>query len=109
MALAPTLVLAAPAVLRIGNGAEPETLDPQKMQTQTAAWIAHDLYEGLTSVAPNGEIVGGAAAVWDGSAGGRHSTCHLPPHMRWTNGDALPAADFVAGLQRGVDPKTGGV
>jgi ABC-type oligopeptide transport system substrate-binding subunit len=110
----PALLLCAPlvtgaAVLRIGNGAEPETLDPQKMQTPHAINIAHDLYEGLTSVSPEGEVVGGAASDWDVTDAGTIYTFHLRPRLRWSNGDALSADDFVAGLRRGVDPATGGV
>ncbi|HZP12840.1 MAG TPA: peptide ABC transporter substrate-binding protein [Nevskiaceae bacterium] len=102
-------IAAGAATLRIGNGAEPETLDPQRMQTPHAINIAHDLYEGLTSVAPDGEIVGGAASDWDVGDGGKVYTFHLRPKLRWSNGDALTADDFVAGLRRGVDPATGGV
>jgi oligopeptide transport system substrate-binding protein len=108
--LGPALAAAAPpAVLRIGNGAEPETLDPHKMQTLTALNIAHDLYEGLTSVSAGGEVAGGAASHWQVTSDGRHYTFHLRPRLRWSNGDPLTADDFVAGLRRGVDPKTGGV
>src|SRR5581483_7095269 len=102
-------IAAGAATLRIGNGAEPETLDPQRMQTPHAINIAHDLYEGLTSVAPDGEIVGGAASDWDVGDGGKVYTFHLRPKLRWSNGDALTADDFVAGLRRGVDPATGRV
>ncbi len=107
--LAPVLAAAAPpSLLRVGNGAEPETLDPHRMQTSMAVNIAHDLYEGLTSVSPRGEVIGGAASHWDVADEGRRYTFHLRPSLRWSNGDAVTAEDFVAGLRRGVDPATTG-
>jgi len=106
-------LLAAPAmagqVLRAGNGAEPETLDPHKAQTVAAINILHDLYEGLASVSPAGAVVPGAAERWTVSADGREYVFYLRPQAKWSNGDALTAADFVAGLRRGVDPATGSV
>lgn len=106
---APALALAtAPIVLRAGNGAEPETLDPHKIQTPMAINIAHDLYEGLTGISPKGEVVPAAATHWEISRDGRLYTFHLRPRLKWSNGDPLTADDFVAGIRRGVDPATAG-
>ena len=55
LALAMVLPLqAGPAgnVLRIGNGAEPQTLDPHKTETVDGSRIVRDLCEGLTTVSP---------------------------------------------------------
>jgi oligopeptide transport system substrate-binding protein len=41
------------------------------------------------------------------SADGRTWTFTLRPEARWSNGERVVAADFVAGLQRLVDPATG--
>ena len=98
---------AAGTVLRVGNGPEPETLDPHRSEGVSTANILRDLYEGLTSIAPNGEIVPGAAASWEISADRLEYVFHLRQDARWSNGDALTAADFVAGLRRSVDPATG--
>ena len=40
------------------------------------------------------------------SADGETYTFVLRPEARWSNGDAVTAADFVAALQRLVDPAT---
>ena len=106
LALAALLALPAQAeqVLRRGGGVEPDTLDPHKTQ---ALEIDLDLYEGLTVVAPDGAIVPGAAERWDVSADGRRYVFQLRPQARWSNGDAVTAADFVAGLRRAVAPATG--
>jgi oligopeptide transport system substrate-binding protein len=94
-------------VLRAGNGPEPETLDPHKSEGVSAANILRDLYEGLCSVAPDGRIVPGAAERWSVSADGRVYTFELRTQAKWSNGEPVTAADFVAGLRRSVDPATG--
>jgi len=43
-----------PTLLRRGNGPEPDTLDPQLARTDAAFNILRDLFEGLTSVGPDG-------------------------------------------------------
>lgn len=98
--------LAAEQVLHKGNGAEPQTLDPHKAEGVPSASIMRDLYEGLTSEAPNGDIIPGAAERWDISEDGRTYTFYLRKAARWSNGDPVVAADFVAGLRRSADPAT---
>lgn len=96
-----------PHTLRIGNGTEPETLDPQRASGVSTLNIMRDLYEGLTSIAPDGHVVPAAAQGWQTSADGLSWTFSLRAESRWSNGDPLTAADFVAGLRRTVDPATG--
>jgi oligopeptide transport system substrate-binding protein len=97
---------AAPSPLRIGNGNEPETLDPQRVEGVSASNIARDLYEGLTALSSHGEVVAGAAERVDVSVDGLEYRFHLRSQARWSNGDPLGAEDFVAGLRRSVDPAT---
>ncbi len=97
---------AAEQVLRKGNGAEPETLDPHRAEGVPAANILRDLYEGLTIEAPNGEVIPGAAESWTVSADSRVYTFRLRAAARWSNGDPVTAEDFVYGLRRSADPAT---
>lgn len=97
----------AEQTLRIGNGNEPETLDPQRVEGVSASNIVRDLYEGLTAFSPRGRVVAGAAERWQVSADGREYRFTLRSGLRWSNGDPLTADDFVAGLRRSVDPSTG--
>jgi len=90
-----------------GNGAEVQTLDPHKAEGVPSSHVLRDLYEGLTSEAPNGEVIPGAAERWDISADGTVYTFTLRKNARWSNGDPVTAHDFVAGLRRSVDPNTG--
>jgi len=97
---------AGEAILRRGNGPDPDSLDPQKARTVEAQNILRDLYECLTSVAQDGGVAPGVATHWESSPDGRIYTFHLRPDARWSNGDRVVAADFVAGLRRLVDPAT---
>ncbi|AXQ30801.1 peptide ABC transporter substrate-binding protein [Solimonas sp. K1W22B-7] len=109
LALCADAAQAGPAgnVLRIGNGAEPQTLDPHKTETVDGSRIVRDLCEGLTIVSPKGETIPGAAESWQISPDGLEYIFFLRPQARWSNGDPVVAEDFVAGLRRAADPKTG--
>lgn len=97
---------ADPTTLRRGNGADPDTLDPQRARTDSTFNVLRDLFEGLTAVGPDGHAVPAAAESWTVSADGREYTFQLREGLRWSNGDALVAGDFVAGMRRLVDPAT---
>jgi len=94
-------------VFRRGNGGELDSLDPHRSEETSAADVLRDLYEGLTAEAPDGSLAPGVAERWEISEDGRTYTFHLRPDARWSNGDPVVAEDFVAGLQRSVDPATG--
>jgi len=93
-------------VFRRGNGPEPATLDPQRAEDESSRAIIRDLFEGLVGETPEGELVPGAAESWEISDDGLTWTFTLRPDGRWSDGEPLVAADFVAGLRRAVDPAT---
>ena len=95
-----------PTTLRRGNGPEPDTLDPQVARTDAAFTILRDLFEGLTAIGKDGAPVPGAAESWTVSPDGLEYRFMLRAGLRWSNGDPLRAADYVAGMRRLVDPKT---
>ncbi len=97
---------AAENVFHRGNGAEPETLDIHQMTGVTEANIAMDVYEGLTAFAANGDIIPGAAESWTVSDDGTIYDFKLRADGKWSNGDAVTAADFVYGIERCLDPAT---
>ncbi|MDH3945935.1 MAG: ABC transporter substrate-binding protein, partial [Chromatiales bacterium] len=95
------------AVLRRGNGSEPEALNPHNARTDSAFNIVRDLFEGLTSHDPDGKVVPGVAESWQVSDDGLVYTFTLRQDARWSNGDPLTAADFVYSFRRLADPATG--
>ncbi|NGX17532.1 peptide ABC transporter substrate-binding protein [Wenzhouxiangella sp. XN24] len=94
-------------VLKRGNGAEPVTLDPHRAVSVPAMNILRDLFEGLVATAADGTSIPGAAARWETSIDGLQWRFELRRDARWSNGERVTAADFVAGLRRALDPATG--
>jgi oligopeptide transport system substrate-binding protein len=93
-------------VLVRGGGPEPDSLDPQKVRGFEAQSIVRDLCEGLTTLDRSAAVAPGVASRWSVSGDGRVYTFTLRPEARWSNGERVVAADFVAGLRRLVDPAT---
>jgi oligopeptide transport system substrate-binding protein len=93
-------------VLRRGALSDPATLDPQRAAEVYSYEVLRDLFEGLTVETPEGNVAPGVARDWSVDATGRRYQFVLRPDARWSNGDPVVAADFVAGLRRAVDPKT---
>jgi oligopeptide transport system substrate-binding protein len=91
--------------LLVGNGAEPADLDPQVITAYTDENLALALFEGLTAIDERtSEPAPAAAAAWETSADGLTWTFHLRPDLRWSNGEPLTAADFIASWRRMLDP-----
>ncbi|MEZ5497865.1 MAG: peptide ABC transporter substrate-binding protein [Steroidobacteraceae bacterium] len=94
----------ASKILLRGIGNEPDSLDTQRARTFEAHTVLRDICEPLLTLDASGAPVPGAAARWQVSDDGKTYVFELRPRLRWSNGDAVLAADFVAGLQRLVDP-----
>ncbi|MDH2436546.1 ABC transporter substrate-binding protein [Pokkaliibacter sp. MBI-7] len=98
--------LAAKQEIVFNNGAEPATLDPQKMEGTPESRIARNLFEGLVIQDDKGNILPGVATSWDVNDNNTVFTFHLRDDAKWSNGDPVTAGDFVFAWQRAVDPKT---
>ncbi len=85
---------------------DPETLDQHKARTTQAADVLRDIGEGLVGYTADGELVPAAATSWDVSDDGLTYTFHLRDDAKWSNGDPVVAAHFVAGVERLVNPET---
>jgi len=92
------------SVLHRGLSTDPESLDPQKARSVQAADVLRDIGEGLMGYSASGQLVPGAAASWQVSEDGLTYTFTIRDNARWSNGDSVTAAHFVAGLRRLVDP-----
>lgn len=99
--------LAPQQVFRYNNHSEPSTLDPQKIEENTAAQVAFDLFEGLVWLDGNGSVQPAQAKSWKISDDGKQIVFTLRENLRWSDGSPLTAEDFVFAWQRAVDPATG--
>ena len=90
--------------LQRGLPADVETLDPQQARSTQAADIQRDLAEGLFRFDANNEAVPASVESWEVSDDGLTYTFTLREDLRWSNGDAVTADHFVAGMRRLVDP-----
>jgi oligopeptide transport system substrate-binding protein len=67
--------------------------------------VLSDLYEGLTSESPSGDVIPGVAESWAVDSTGTEYTFQLRANARWSNGEKVRAQDFVASWRRELDPK----
>ncbi|HWC58750.1 MAG TPA: peptide ABC transporter substrate-binding protein [Verrucomicrobiae bacterium] len=95
-------------VLHIGNGTEPQDLDPDIVTGTQEFHIMMALLEGLVTEDPvDLHPVPGVAERWDISPDGKVYTFHLRNNARWSNGDAFAAQDFVNAYRRILTPSLG--
>ncbi|AOP81965.1 periplasmic oligopeptide-binding protein [Enterobacter hormaechei] len=87
------------------NGSEPASLDPHKVESDVEFNIISDLFDGLVSVSPAGEIQPRLAEKWE-NKDNTVWTFHLRPGIIWSDGTPITAEDIVWSWQRLVDPKT---
>jgi oligopeptide transport system substrate-binding protein len=91
--------------LLLGNGAEPQDLDPQTCALYTDANVLMALFEGLTCIdEKTSQAVPGVAGRWDVSRDGLVYTFHLRADAKWSNGDPVTADDFVYSFHRILSP-----
>jgi oligopeptide transport system substrate-binding protein len=93
-------------VLRRGLGGQPGSLDPQRAEDAFSFDVLRDMYEGLTTSSPSGEVMPAAAESWTVDEAGTRYSFKLRDNARWSNGDPVLARHFVTALRRAVDPVT---
>lgn len=92
-------------ILRIGNGTEPQELDPHVVSGVPEHRIISAILEGLVSEAPGGSgVAPGVAESWDIRDGGLTYIFHLRANARWSNGDPVTSHDFARSFQRILTP-----
>ncbi|WP_311747925.1 oligopeptide ABC transporter substrate-binding protein OppA [Proteus penneri] len=97
--------LAEKQVLVRNNGSEPQSLDPHKIEGVPESALARDLFEGITIVGPDGEILPGSATSWE-NKDFTVWTFKIREGAKWSNGEPVTAQDFVYSWQRLADPNT---
>ncbi|MEX2352723.1 MAG: ABC transporter substrate-binding protein, partial [Gammaproteobacteria bacterium] len=95
-------------VLHLGNGTEPQDLDPHIVTGVTEHNIISALLEGLVAKHPQDLTpVPAVAHSWDLSEDGRQYVFYLRDDARWSNGDTVTAQDFVYAWRRALTPTLG--
>jgi len=92
-------------VLLVGNGAEPQELDPHLVSGVPEHRILSALFEGLVDLEPATlQPIPGTAERWTVSPDGTVYTFHLRRDARWSNGDPVTAQDFLYAWERILTP-----
>lgn len=92
--------------LLLGNGSEPQDLDPQVCTEYSDYNVLISLFEGLTCIDENtSQAVPGVAESWAASPDGLTYTFHLRAGACWSNGDPLTAEDFAYSIRRALSPR----
>ena len=94
-------------VFNVGNGAEPKTIDPHKIEGVPEHHITENLFEPLVSQHPTTlKPVPGGAESWQISKDKKVYTFKLRKNQKWSNGEPVTAKDYVYGWTRLLEPKT---
>lgn len=87
-------------------GPNPETLDPALNSAVDGGNMLLFAYDCLLNVDKDNKIIPGAAESYDVSDDGLTWTFHLRDGLKWSDGSALTAKDFVYSWKRVADPAT---
>ncbi len=92
-------------MLLLGNGPEPQALDPHVTTGTPELNIQMALFEGLVGPHPETlEPLPAAAESWSVSADGLRYVFTIRDSARWSDGAPVTARDFVAGWRRALSP-----
>lgn len=91
--------------LKVQIGPNPETLDPALNSAVDGGNMLLHTFECLLVVDEDGKLAPGQAKTWDISEDGLTWTFHLRDGLKWSNGEALTANDFVYSWKRVCDPE----
>jgi oligopeptide transport system substrate-binding protein len=95
-------------MLLVGNGAEPQGIDPHVVTGVTEHRILYSLFEGLVRLDPETlEPIPGVAESWEMSEDGLTYTFHLREDAKWSNGEPVVAGHFAYAWQRILTPELG--
>ena len=94
------------SVVNVQVGPSPETIDPALNSAVDGANMIIHAFEGLLKFDRDNNVVSGLAESYDVSDDGLTWTFHLRDGLKWSDGSALTANDFVYSWKRVVDPET---
>ncbi|MDQ8187982.1 peptide ABC transporter substrate-binding protein [Pelagicoccus sp. SDUM812002] len=93
--------------LRIGNGAEPRTLDPQQAVSLAEAHVITALFEGLLSEPSTDDALfePGIATSWEANEKLTQYSFTLRENARWSDGTPINADTFLSSFERILNPQ----
>ena len=107
-ATAPAAAAGGPMIWRVGNGAEPQDLDPQVVTGVPEHKLIMAIFEGLLAENPRDlSPEPGIAERWEVSADGLVYTFHLRADAKWSDGTPIEASTFLRSYQRILTPVLG--
>ena len=93
-------------ILRLARTTDPKTLDPLLMGTMQDYLLMPLMHLPLLDLVGGTNLVPCGAEAWSASPDQRVFTVHLRPGVKFSNGRAVVAADYVFTLERFLDPGT---
>ena len=90
--------------LAVQIGPDPETVDPALNSASDGGNMILHAFECLLTVGQDGNLQPGQAETWETSEDGLTWTFHLRDGLKWSDGSALTANDFVYSWKRVCDP-----
>lgn len=112
LALAATTSLVAGPIwaegtLRVAVGTTMNQIDPALTTIGDEYVYVHLVFDGLTRMTPDMEVVPDLATSWDASSDFKTWTFHLRDDVKFHHGRLMDAEDVVVTVERLLDPATG--
>lgn len=84
----------------LAHGSTTDVLDPATYENGFTQTLGNSVYNRLTEVGPNGELIGELAESWEPSADAKTWRFKLRPGVQFHNGKALDSEDVIASINR---------
>ncbi|MGY8816107.1 MAG: peptide ABC transporter substrate-binding protein, partial [Gammaproteobacteria bacterium] len=95
-------------ILHLGNGTEPQGLDPHVVTGVTEHNVIMSLLEGLVGLHPATLVpVPAVAESWEVSEDGTKYVFNIRDSAKWSNGDPVTSNDFIYSWKRALTPELG--
>ena len=90
--------------MRFNAGSEPQFMDPSRSTGVPEGHVQLSLFEGLTRLDKNDQVIPGVASSWKTTNSGKTVTFTLR-QSKWSDGSALTAYDFEYSWKRALSPE----
>lgn len=84
----------------------PDSIDPSYTNNSFAMYVIRNCFEGLVTYNQKGELEAGDAESWESNDDMTVYTFHLRKDLKWSDGTALTAKDYVYAARHVCTPET---